>query len=408
MKIRRGFTIMEVLIASTVFVLIATMSTTILVRTIQAEKRTDILNAMYDDARVVMEQITNVIHSGTIDYDEYYSINVVQPTYGIDENDQAYGLYHGVYGSRFFHPGNTYPPDGSGPISGTNPENLGRECAISGPDGCEVYYTDTYDENTAQNPYEGNGGLEAEDSNAFCDKTFGDPGCRDMTFAETDELYIIGENSAGTFKAIIARQLILDNPDPERDDYAVGQLTLFGIDTDGNNNPDIFTCIDSYNCELDYSDDADKDEINQYFKDLYQENGIPPIDYFSEALRLGYQDHLAMAKRATLNEEYAFYKEMNFVPVTPFRTSVKNLKFIITPIDDPYRAEGEEAMQVHPRVTIIMTVEPSLAERQRYPGGNPGEVTIQRTVSAGAYSPIESYEPTIGVYWICQVLGECP
>lgn len=392
-RTKKGFTLVEILIAASLFVVVMTISTLILFDIIKSEKRSNILNAVYDDAKIVMEQIADMIQNNAIDYEEYYSVNVLQPQNGFIPLDIVYGIYNGVYSSRFYDPGLSYNASGVG-SSGSNPINLGVQCAdvptpVSISD-CVMLYKLSKDKNTVKNPYEGRSGAQSEDANAFCDQYI-DPAMADCDLLKTsedvpmisgDELYLI--NAAGNKKTIIVSQNLNDQ------DYAIGMVELDGIDSDQNGTPDLFTCNEQYTC------DSTGGELSLYL--IHQLHGkFPSIlldpDNISD---LG----ISVAKRSNKTTAFNFSTNNSFVPITPFRSTVVSLSFIINPIEDPYKAYAEADVQTHPSVTILLTMEPSSAEKANYPGGNPPQAIIQRTVTAGVHGKVESYPPTNDLSWI--------
>ena len=118
---KKGFTLVEVLIAISLFTLIAIISSRIMVDLVQTEKKSSVQNPIYDDAAFIMQQLTNEILGGTIDYEEYYNMNVVKlknPPAG----GPFYGINYGIYSSRFFDPGKShYPPPNN---TTSNPDDL--------------------------------------------------------------------------------------------------------------------------------------------------------------------------------------------------------------------------------------------------------------------------------------------
>lgn len=382
-KIKKGFTLIEILIAASLFVVVTTMTTMILFDIINTEKRTNILSAVYDDARVVMEQIATMIHENAIDYDEYYSVNVIQKA-----NDEiAYGMYHGVYSGRFYDPGLTY--DGAGVGSqGDNPENLGVECSDITPplsiSECKIIYKSSKDKNTGKNPYEGSGD-EEDTGNAFCDGNVAAPaggsGCGNYETSEDhngasavhDELFLLSPD--GTKKTIIAK---IDTVNGGTD-FSIGILELIGMDSDQNGMVDLFTCATDYSC------DSAQANIALYLVTPLILNPFPA-------------DIPAGLSISTRSDKSAF------IPITPFRSTVSSLKFIISPVEDPYKAYAEAEMQTHPAVTILLTMEPSADEKARYPGQNPPPIYIQRTVTAGVHGKVESYPPTNELGWMSALI----
>jgi len=372
---RKGVTLIEALIAVTIFAIVSVVSTGILVSITQLEKKGSIQNSLYEDSRIILQQIVNEIQAGTIDYEEYYSINVLQS--GRGDEKTYYGLYNGIYGSRFYDPGAVL----AGGVT-ENPRNLGVECSYPSPlpvgDPCEVIYKESLDSNEGQNPFTG----DPLDANALCD----DPGAATChaTSGEVDELYII--DSTGTKKTIIARKLT----DDVNDEYVVGLMRMEGFDMDQNGIIDTFSCNEEFNCF-----EADDAEVNWSVINSPLEQ-----DFKDNEFRLPYKEDLNIALGLT----------SQFVPITPLGIDIKELKFIIHPLEDPYKAYGEDAMQAHPTVTIVMTLGLTEESEQDYPG-TLEDVTVQTTVAAGVVGRINSYPPMFevvtqgGTSWIDDING---
>jgi prepilin-type N-terminal cleavage/methylation domain-containing protein len=341
MRNRKGFTLMEVLIAASIFAMVSIIGAVIFINISQSERKTELVNAIYEDARVIMETLAKEIRGGTIDYEEYYSINVL----GAD----SYGLYRGAYGSRFYDPG--YYFDGV-PKKGTNPDNLGIECFNESGEihACDEDHTIIYqlsvDKNMGQNPYDATTKLEQDKASAFCDESKNLPvPCPQPN--DQGKLYLISKD--GRTKTILLRRLIAG------DDYALAMVKMDGTDTDNNGVIDTFTCQAEYKCP---------------------EDGAHP------------------GTPTTLDTETPFaINTSQFMPISPLRSSVSALKFIIWPDEDPYKAFSELDVQYQPRVTIILTLKPSSEEMQNYPGEDVPEITIQTTVSTGAMQKISTYPP---------------
>ncbi|MFA5820655.1 MAG: type II secretion system protein [Candidatus Gracilibacteria bacterium] len=377
-----GFTLIEILLAASIFTLIATISTTILISTVNTEKKTDIRSALYDDARVVMDQLANYIHNNAIDYDEYYSVNVLQNGNGTI----AYGLYHGAYGSRFFHPGSSLDPTHN---PATNPTDLGVECSYppdADPKDCEVIYDLSQDENTGQNPYHGSTANPDEDetaqslSNAFCDDLLGGNDCNNFPKNQS-ELYLT--SPTGVEKIIIGLQTI----DTDQN-HALAILKLQGIDVDNNGILDLYKCADGYSCDTDYAT-----IFNNYFQ------GYPNIEDYTDVS----EQNLSLAYNTDLDSYSTEFSP--FVPITAFRSNVLSVQFYINPLDDPFKAYAESNMKDQSYVTIVLTMQPSKTDQDNYPGGNFPTVTIRRTVSTNIYQDVESYPPTNDLQWLKDLLG---
>ena len=361
----RGLSLIEVLIAISLFAIVAVISSNILVDIVQLEKRSSIQNAVYEDLRMMMQMITKEIQTGTIDYEEYYNYCVIQDA----DVGSVFGINHGVYGSRFYDPGKTLDP--GDPIT-HNPEDLGLECSFMRGDECEVVYTLSSDLNTGQNPFFG----VASDATAFYD-IGGVGNCG--TDGEIDHLFLI--NNTGTQKTIIARKKTNNVPE----NWAIGLVRMRGMDIDQNGIVDTFTCLDEFDCYGNGSGEATALA------------GIISLPYFdlvgksTEEIITDPINPINVPQESDLDDVFDI-NTTQFIPISPLRANVENLIFIVQPLEDPYKAFAEADFRAHPSVTIILTVGLSADAEVAYPGEFES-ITIQTTVSAGVLGRIETYPP---------------
>lgn len=339
-----GFTIAEVLIASSVFVVVSLIGVTIFIDIMRIQRRIILENAIYEDARFMMERIAREVRYNTVDYEEYYR----------DALGVLHGENFGCYAERFYNPG--------------DPDAIGAECSdppggdpLLNP-GC-VINKNSLDTNTGQNPYAGNGTAETFDANAFCDEVeigapYNDCSLGSLDFSlQRDELYLI--NPAGARKTYMGRKEV----NGTTNEHGVGILKLNGRDDD---NDGIF--------EVWHDSATDYDEF-------CAEGYSCPSGTVTDLT-----DNLSGADSADLYE--------GFVPVTPLRTDVTDLQFFISPAEDPRKAFAEtapdEGIQQQPHVTVIMTVQPAESELQGFAGDVP-TVTLQSTITSRTYNEVKSY-----------------
>ena len=342
----RGFTLIEVLIAASIFTTVSLISLNIFVNVIRTQRRVSLDNAMYEDARVMMERIAREVRSNTIDYEEYYNKATLKTN--------PYGNRYGCYAKRFYNPG------GDGLEGG----KFGALCAefpfdpVENPD-CVIDKT-TLDINTGQNPFTGfipdvNG--DSKNANAFCDFTFGDEKCAaDKNRNVQDQLYLI--NAKGKEKTILALKNTSNDVHPE---HALALLRLSG-------------------------QDKDQDGVVEVWKGCVNTNEL--------CCSTGFDCNLGMEKlEDTLNYKAdEFYK--GFVPISPRRTDVVSVKFLIAPLEDPRKAfaETDAALQIQqqPHVTILLTVRPSKEAMAGF-GGAVSQLTLQTTITSRVYNEVKSY-----------------
>ncbi|MDP2642229.1 MAG: prepilin-type N-terminal cleavage/methylation domain-containing protein [Candidatus Peregrinibacteria bacterium] len=370
----RGVTLVEVLVASSLFAIAVVVAGDILVSDVQLEKKTSIQNTLASEMRIILQQISSEIQNGTIDYDEYYSVCVLQNSCGLGVSTSAfYGFYNGVYGSRFYDPGKSL--DGN-PTN--NPDNLGAECSFPTPQGdkeCEVVYNLSVDLNTGQNPFTG----DPNDANAFCENSRGACDADQITGGSVtvDKLFIL--DKTGTKKTMIAKKLIRNNPPDGTPDYALGRVVMNGKDYDQNGVMDVFSCADGYGCYNNASVIATLSPFKMIVKDA--------AFVTTNNITIPWSTDLTSAFEGSANST-------TFVPITPLFATVKDIQFIIHPLEDPYKAYAEADMKGQPSVTIVITMGLSSTAAKNYPGIFP-DITLQTTVAAGVTTRIDSYPPVV-------------
>lgn len=361
---KKGVSLIEVLIAISLFAIVAVVSSNILIDIVQLEKKNSIQNAIYEDLRMMLQMITKEIQTGTLDYEEYYNYCVIQDA----DAGSFFGINHGVYGSRFYDPGKTL--DLLDPVT-HNPEDLGLECSFWRDVGeCEVVYTLSSDLNTGQNPFFGN----PADATAFYD-IGGVGNCGDT--GEIDHLFLI--NNTGTQKTIIARKKT------GIDDWAIGLVRMRGLDIDQNGIVDTFTCLDEFDCYGNGTGEA---------ATLAGNIALPYFDLVGKSTEQIITDlinPINVPQESDLNIAFDI-NTTQFIPISPLRANVENLIFIVQPLEDPYKAFAESDSRAHPSVTIILTVGLSADAEVAYPGDFE-PITVQTTVSAGVLGRIETYPP---------------
>jgi hypothetical protein len=268
-------------------------------------------------------------------------------------NVSKYGQDHGLYAWQFYDGGVFYSsgkevpdaagnlcqkPDGSGGyevVRAPNPDcvsgvlsysedfNEGVFGGVSSSAICSSSYLDfSYDVNgkpTPATPIAGNGVCAPGVSNVF------------------DELYLLLED--GGKKVVYSREKVSENG------YAVSKLEMVAdtASTNGGLESTDYVCAEGYNC----TNNTDVDRTDLYSKE-------PDEDILDD-----------------------------FIPVTPLKVSVEELKFIIEPIEDAEKAFGEfdAEIQIPPRVTVLMTLKAS-PDYYVFGLGEEYELKIQRTIVA--------------------------
>ena len=174
------------------FIIMATTGVMLINNVSKASKKVEMEQYLYTEEQALLERITRTIQDSGVDYEEYYSHNVIQslstnPTYGIN-----YGAYH----QQFFNP------------------STGFE--------------------TGKNPYEGSGQSVAT-ANAVCE---GATTCTNtQENYQLDEIYLI--NRSGNKKTIFVLE-----------EGAISLVELEGFDQNGDGIPDTWTCTNEFNCTM--------------------------------------------------------------------------------------------------------------------------------------------------------------
>lgn len=353
---KKGFTIIEVVIATAIFALASAVVSVAFVQTIRTQKRIVLENTLFEDSRFVMERMINLVKGNTIDFEEYYNQLVHSRAVG----DLQYGKYYGEYGKLFYNPGSD---DEYGALCNDGVTRVPHRGIP--PAGCVILQT-TVDENTGQTPFlpspeDQDPGFDnsqyVETASAFCSDGVLGANCDPLMLTEMrrqPQLYLI--NATGTLKTMLVREKVGNDPE----EYALGFVRLEGVDSDDADDiPEDFSCTSDFNC----TGGVDAEEGKFPFADDWGE----------------YADGEILAN--------------DFVPISPERVTIKDLRFYMSPPDDSFKAFSENTadIQIQPHVTIVMTVALREEFTKQSPGGQGFEITLQTTVSSGVYEEVVSY-----------------
>lgn len=325
---KKGFTIVELLVAVGIFTIFLTAIITFMVDLYRSSRRIELEEQLYQDMRAMMRQITVMVESNAIDYEEYFRVATDDTVFG---NGDGATYFYGDYGKQFYK----FGWDGEGALCNTG---------IPAHADCIVDKT-TLDRNIGK-----------KEGNAFCGIGTALPcpitaeGIFDLH--EQEQLYLI--NGRGTRKTFLATEPV--NRDIDGVTVKEHVLSIFwmnGEDTDGND------MVDTWNNGVEF-------------------NVTSPATLVSD---------LTVAK-----SEQKMYDE--FIPISPLRSNIVDLKFYVSPLEDPYKAFAETdpatGTLVQPHVTIILTMEPSAVEMQNYLGQIPRK-TIQTTIYSDIQQEVRSY-----------------
>lgn len=334
-KRKKGFTLVELLIAVAVFAIFLTSIVTLLVDMYRSARRITLEEQIYQDLRAMLRQVTIMVENNAIDYEEYYRAASGSTEYGEDSNTANY--QYGDYAKLFYDTGSD---NDFGVLC-----NDGTEYNPSAP--CDVIDKTTLDTNMGKNPPLESLGDPA-DANAFCGGDIaGVSPCPPDLYQ--NELYLINER--GDKKTFLALEPIEKNVDGTiYGENVLSTLWMNGSDTDGDDVSDDWIVP----AEFDY-------------------NGVPGT----------LAGDLATPKPAT-----NVYEE--FIPISPMRTNIIDMQFYVAPYEDPYKAYAESGILVQPHVTVVITVEPSASELTNYLGPVPRK-TLQTTIYSEVRENVESY-----------------
>jgi len=262
----RGFTLIEVLVALSIFATLGMLAMTVFVNVTRTQARVALDYALNEDSKFVVQKLRQEIEANAIDYEEYFN-KVITSDASLKPNE--YGKLQGCYATQFFNPGVT----GSG-----NPDVLGNLCGGADQDSkpedkpnCTIFKP-SIDINTGMNPYEGKATVVNTDASAFCaNNIVSATSLRQCTGAglnALEELYLISAD--GQNKTIFARRKVREvNVVSE---YGIGVLKLTGQDENGNGvfekftgcDADGFCCADGFDCQLNGTDKLE-DTLTKYF-----------------------------------------------------------------------------------------------------------------------------------------------
>lgn len=342
MYTKKGFSIVETIIALTIFSMVAAASSIVMSNVLRSSRKINSQIFLYTETQALMDQLTKAVQRNTVDYEAYYARNVLSETSWNTEN-------YGFYGQSFYNPGDDGGPDEAGPYDelaydvngyGTYCEDEISSYPADCPDDTPI--SDSQDYDTGENPFDGIDGTYAALSdptymNAFCGT--GDSTCAEMSESYVEELILI--NSDGSERIIFVREKGSD------DNYQIAQAVMYGSDSDYDGISDEWTCASEYSCTA---------------------SGPNPSDLTDGS------------------------DSSSFMPISPTKLHIDEFYLYISPVEDPYRAFAEEdsGTQLQPQVTIIITA--TLSSDYGSVVGDTPSITVQRTISAGVYSEVTSYE----------------
>lgn len=347
---KSAFTLIESLIALTLFATAAVVTLTVFINGLASTKKTEAQLFLKDQAQAILNEVQVVAEQNTIDYEAYYARNGLGETGWETQN-------YGFYAQSFYNPGT----DGwaTGPYSGL-PDYYGAACpsdsTLHYPEGCssETPVYSELDTNTGAHPFSGIDSLSASYAddpatmNAFCESG---SECESLNYTVTNELIVV--NGTGDRRTIVTRELLEEGSS----DYRLSKVVLSGSDSDADGVVDAWVCTEDYTCSDTYSCGLDDCSIPS-------DGDLTDTDSASGS---------------------------DFMPFTPSTVNVEYFYVVIAPLEDPYRAFAEEDSQIQPGITVFLTLSLSEDYPDRVIGEEPS-LSVQRTFFTGVYQEIESYE----------------
>lgn len=98
-KQTKGFTLVETIIAISIFVVVISVSAAIFTDSFASNRKTDVSRTLYEETRIALERVVKEVRRGTVDYEEYwnrYTHNAASTA------DADYGENYGDYALQFF------------------------------------------------------------------------------------------------------------------------------------------------------------------------------------------------------------------------------------------------------------------------------------------------------------------
>lgn len=334
-KSRSGFTIIELMVALTVLTLLTLFAGQVYLNYTSTSRDLQAGNLVYEEGRFLMERIVREIRQNAVDYEQYFNQNIQS----VLLSDSAYTDNYCSYHSFFYD---------------------------SGPDGDPATFQDNESRGSR------NADLEDEISNTHNL----DPAAVRPVEAE---LYLI--NLGGNKRTILTRAGKNVNGETLG---KVGLLRMIGKDF-GN---DHLNGRDSYNGLLPNDSSCFPDEReNDGFIDSWECD--PDFPCKKNQITISTSDpacegYTHVISNDPLNPNYSF------VDISPDAINVVDLRFIIRPQDDPWKAYNMNEIQIQPHVTIQLTIEanPTLVDisnEKHVPS-----ITLTSTVSARNYDEVKS------------------
>lgn len=367
LKSPRASTLVEVIITTTLFAMIATAAISLLVTTMRSTKRIQLTAYLYNEAQILMDVLANDVSKNALDYEAYFDRNVLKDlgwdcaTIGLDDCWDTKN--YGYYGKAFYHPGEINPATGT-----RGPDYAGPYGSAYSTPAVSGYGQDCPGEPGYLYPYECDPDLirtDSPDINQADINTGKNPFGGIQQFIPSSSSK---GNSASAFcSPLVVEALIPGSTDPEDDENCV-------------------LGVDQYQKDLILiSGKGDYRKIYTLRRDQLVRIGLVGTDVNTDGLVDTWR-----CDTSVFTCDLA-PKLSQFVSTHPGDLSIRDFTVLVSPGDDPYKAYLELDESIQPQVTIFLTVALNRDGNRNFLGRSP-EITLERTVSTGVYNEIVTYE----------------
>lgn len=366
---RGGFTLVEVLIATSILAIVGGLVTGLFSTIMRHKDSSSSSQLLADDGRIMLTQIARDIQTNTVDYDEYYN----EALYGATESDGKPfpGQRFGEYASRFY----TVTDSSKNTTGGCSKDTT--SCISVGANPSDNTFVHT------ANAFRQAG--KATLANLLCDND-GNSTVSGYNIECVKRLFLIsGDGLKRTFLA--PKQVSYPNQSAKTS--LLSKVVLSRLDKKGDAMPAGFRCDPPW-CP---TDGPGKVEISI----ANYKNSSGAVLKNVKNMRIPNMD--ALTKSLTNNGIADAYAN-DFLPLSPSRTNITDLKFYISPVEDPHKGFSEdlfaagatERVSHQPSVTIVLTVEPA---SNQISGTKFPPMTLQTTVTPGSFTDVPSYPPVV-------------
>lgn len=366
---KKGFTLIEMLIASALFGVIGSLALTLFINMSRSSSTFALREIILDDAQFMMNTLVREISDNAIDYEEYFNRTVIKGEFGMN---------FGQYAAQFYY---------------SEKVNPGQQ---NNCDNLDITYGGKKDSciNTGKNPPATN--KLPGDGSAFTSPNFTayeDPEkpeeqkifCKD--FDPENELRINKRNY------VCVQHLYLISPDgkkkiiiaPEGESEGKGSthvLSRVEMVWPSKDDQGIFTC------------NPEKTPCT---------GGSPEITLMNSAKNKAPKVQIPDVQ--DLSDKNDDDENEDFIPFTPRRINIRSIKFFLSPVEDPIKAfsEGEDPLKgfsekeinakyaiKQPSIMIVLEVEPSANVSS---GKESSRITLQKLVTIPILQEIKSFPP---------------